>query len=796
MTKNSTTKKIVKTSLYFFSGIALLALIAIISGFFILRGSLPILSGELKSAGLTAPVTIERDTLGIPTITGVNRQDVAQALGFLHGQERFFQIDLMRRAAAGELSELFGSAAIDIDKQRRLHQFRKKSKEILASFSPEEKAIIDAYTRGVNDGINSLSSRPFEYLILGLSPKNWDSEDSILASITLFFELQDDTGAPDLIRGYTKALLPESVYNFFIFNGSAWEAALDGSTRPILPIPPVEDFAYLKVYDKLKEPESSITDVPKLGGSNNWAITGKHTADGKAIIACDMHLKLAEPNIWYRAALVYKDNSGNQVKIVGASLPGTPGMVIGSNGFIAWGWTNSFLDTTDLILIKRDETNSNRYMTVNGPTDFIHETETIYVKGADPVTFPIVKTIWGPVSNDKFFENQMAIQWVAHYKEAYNFKVLNLETSKSAAEALKNLRDVRVPVLNCVVADNEGHIGWMLAGSLPNRKGFDGTVPVFNDDGTKNWEGFADTSNYPVIYNPKDEYVWTANNRVLGTDWKIEINKEGYLNGIRAYKIRNKLHTLENGTPKDMLALQLDTDGEFMQRWQTLLLDVLNNNPETERTKELKHVVESWDKHASINSSGYYWIHRFRELTTQHILARFLHPCFDAWPEFSKVKRDYEEPVWTIVSQKLDYLINPSYGSWQNELMAYVNQMLDKDLIGSKTIANLVWGDKTILNMQHPFTKVIPSLSNILDMPHQALPGDYFMPRLAGPQAGASQRFAVSPGKEEEGIFHSPGGQCGHPLSPHYSDLHEAWVKGEPTPLLSGATIETLVLKP
>lgn len=793
MIKSTRTKKIIKAT-----ALILIAtlFIVLLSGYFILRGSLPILSGELKSAELTAPVTIERDGSGIPTIKGANRQDVAQALGFLHGQERFFQIDLMRRAAAGELSELFGPAAISIDKQRRLHQFRKNAKEIFANFSPQEKAITEAYARGVNDGINSLSNRPFEYLLLGLNPKAWTPEDSILASITLFFELQEEAGAPDLIRGYTKALLPESVYNFFLFNGSAWEAAVDGSSRPILPIPSAEDFAYLKVFDQLQEPESSISDVPKLGGSNNWAITGKHTQDGKALIACDMHLKLSQPNIWYRAALEYKDQNGNDVKISGASLPGTPGMVIGSNGHIAWGWTNSFLDTTDLILIKKDETNPNRYMTVNGPTEFINEVEIINVKGTDPVHFSVLKTIWGPVSQEKFFDHSMAIQWVAHYKESYNFKIIHLETNKTVTEALNTIREVRVPVLNFVVADSEGHIGWMLAGSLPNRKGFDGTIPVFNDDGSKSWDGLADTKNYPMIYDPKEECVWTANNRVLGNDWDIEINSEGYLNGIRAYQIRNKLQKLENSTPKDMLALQLDTDGEFMLRWQTLLLDVLNKNPDSDRIKELKQVVESWDKHASTNSSGYYWIHRFRELTTQHILARFLHPCFDAWPEFSKIKRDYEEPVWMLVSQQPDYLINPRYGSWQKELMVYVNQMLDQDLVESKTIDTMTWGNKTILNMQHPFSKVIPSLSRILDMPHEALPGDYFMPRLAGPQAGASQRFVVSPGKEAEGIFHSPGGQCGHPLSPHYSDLHEAWVNGEPTPLLAGKTVHTLVLRP
>lgn len=787
--------KLFKISLYAVGTLTALLIIAISAGYFFLRGSLPQLAGNAKVTGLTAPVVIERDSLGIPTIRGKNRLDVSRALGFLHAQDRFFQMDLMRRASAGELSELFGKAAINIDKKRRLHQFRKRSKQIYENLSIEEKENLQAYTEGVNCGIDALSVRPFEYLFLRQQPKHWQPEDTLLVSFGLFFELQEDAGLPDLARGYMKSLLPESVYHFFVDNGSTWEAALDGSHKSILPIPPSEDFSYLKTYDKQQMPQSEISDILRLGGSNNWAITGNRTADGKPIIACDMHLKLAVPNIWYRATFIYPDSNGNEAQIFGATLPGAHCMIIGSNKHIAWGWTNAYLDTTDLVVVKFNPGDTNRYLTPQGDVELEREIEFINVKGEDPIPFEIQKTIWGPISPNKFYDDAMAIQWIAHLTESLNVRLTILENSNTVEEALQNIQKVRIPLLNFVVVDNNGHIGWTIAGIIPKRIGFDGTVPVSYADGSCKWEGYQDVKDHPVIYDPPQNCIWTANNRIVNNNWKIPVNQEGYLNGIRAFQIRDKLQNAENCTSQDMLTLQLNTEGLFFERWQSLLLTVLKEHLDMPEIAKLHEVVINWNKHSSPDSASYYWIRRFREITLQHLLARFLHPCFDAWSDFSHTSRDFEEPVWMLVSQKPDYLINPVFGSWENELLAYVEEMLEKDLSTSNTIDTVTWGRKTVLQMQHPFSKVIPALQPFLDMPKQSLPGDYYMPRLAGPQAGASQRMIVSPGNEEKGIYHSPGGQCGHPLSPHYCDCHEAWVNGTPTPFLPGKTVHTLVLK-
>lgn len=786
-------KKTYKIFLIAAGSCAALAFIAIATAYFLLRGSLPQMSGEALVPGLSAPAIVKRDNAGIPTIQAASRLDVAHALGFVHAQERFFQMDLMRRAAAGELSELFGAAAIRFDKQRRLHQFRNHVKQIYNGLSPDEVALLNAYAEGVNSGLDALSVRPFEYLILQSDPDYWKPEDALLVSFGLFFELQDSTGNADLTRGYMKELLPNAVYDFFVNNGSYWEAALDGSRLPIRDIPGPEEFSYLRSFDiERNQKISAIKDVGNLGGSNNWAITGSRTADGKAIVACDMHLRLAVPNIWYRAAFIYPDKHGEETSISGATLPGTPCMIIGSNGRIAWGWTNAFIDTTDIIIVKADDADPDRYLVPGGSLPFQRETEMIMVKGENPIPLQVTKTIWGPLAEEKFFDSPVAIQWVAHREDALNMRLAELETVKSSEEALQAIREIKIPVLNFVVADSQGHIAWSLIGAIPKRKGFDGTAPVSCADGEMKWEGLADAEKYPVVFDPSQEIVWTANNRVLGED-TLRFNQEGYINGIRAYQIRDKLQKASQAAPEDMLAIQMDTEGLFFERWQSLLLTLLQDKPQF---AELKEAVQAWDKHSDPGSAGYYWIRRFREITLQHLLARVLHPCFEAWPDFAHTNRDFEEPVWMLVSQKPEYLINPAYGSWENELLAYIKEMLEKDIDDSDSVKDITWGRKTVLQMKHPLSSALPFLKPFLDMPSESVPGDLFMPKVAGPREGASQRMVVSPGNEKAGIFHAPGGQSGHPLSPHYRDGHEDWITGAPSRFLPGEAVHTLVLRP
>jgi len=786
-------RKIWRFFSYFLLSCVVLACVAGIGFYIFMRGSLPQLSGTINVPGLDRPVVVERDSLGVPTITAKSRTDIAFALGFIHAQDRFFQMDLLRHAAAGELSELVGQKALAFDKERRIHQPRKVINAVWQNVRPEERELLQSYTAGVNRGLASLSVRPFEYGILRLEPKPWQPEDSLLVTYNLFFALGDYNGCQDITRGVMKECLPPAVYDFFVNNGSKWDAPLDASVLPIRPLPYAEDFAYL---DKVRPPEVQMARhdaLPERGASNEWAVSGATRQDGRALLACDMHLNLAVPNIWYRAAFSYHDGNDQVVRICGVTMPGAPAMVIGSNGFIAWGLTNGFVDTTDVVTIEQHPEDSSLYKTPEGWRPFDIEVETINVKGGAPVFYPIRKTIWGPVLGDKFFGTSLALRWVAHNPDCINLRLAKLETTHDVAGAMGVAQEVQLPILNFLVADSEGNIGWSLVGAIPERRGFNGTVPVSFADGSRSWVGDVNRKNYPCLQNPASGCLWTANNRCVGREMGDFYNQEGYLNGIRAWQIHEKLFLLDNPSEQDFFDLQLETRAPFFERWQKKLIEVLQKAPQTPQRKALLVCVQKWDGRCEASSVGYYWIRSFREAVRQKILHQVFAPCYHSWSGFTYHSRDYEEPVWMIVEKRPSYLVDPRAGNWDREFLTIVDTMLAEN---HNQVSRQHWGRHNKLRMQHPISRALPFASFLLDMPREELSGDFFVPRVATSKNGASERMVVCPGKEESAILHVPGGQSGHPLSPYYRAGHEDWVHGRPTPFLPGATVHTLLLAP
>lgn len=787
-------KKCCKYALVFMFFILIAALLV---GYSLLKGSLPQLSGTYPVSNLNHQVRIERDGRGIPSIHAGSRLDVAQALGFLHAQDRFFQMDLMRRASAGELSELFGARTLDFDKSRRFHQFRKRSQVMMENLPAVDRELLQAYTEGVNAGIKSLKVRPFEYLLLFSEPQPWLPEDTFLVCFGLFLQLQDPKGEISMARGYMKNMLPEDVYDFFVHNGSAWQASLDASYKPSLPIPPEDSFAYL-----LPSPQESIPSVDDIkkasefhvGGSNQWAVQGSRSHDGNAMLACDMHLKLSLPGIWYRAGFIYPNASGDLVSVYGATLPGSPFMIIGSNQNIAWGYTNACINTTHLVLLDQDAQSNEGYKTPTGPQKLETEVEVIKIKGQDPFSYPIKKSLWGPVLNEEFFGHRVAVSWIAHDPACMNMNLIKFETVKNVDQALQVAKEVRVPVLNFMVADKEGHIGWTLIGGILERSGFEGNTPESLSDGTKKIQGYKDSNAYPSITDPSQEYLWTANNRQLGDEWVHVMGRTGFVNGMRAYQIHKNLSQANAFDAQKMLELQMNNEATFFDRWHSLMLDLLEQAQTTASRQELKAIIEKWDHCCNSDSAAFYWIRNFRKIALHNIVSRLLAPCISAYPSFPLAYFDFEEPVWMIVSEKPAYLAASSFNNWHEELMSYIDEMI-KDTPSSK-LKEETWGKNAYLKMQHPMHESLPIFQEWLRMPHSHISGDYYVLRFHTSSEGASQRMVVSPGKEEQGIFQMPGGQSGHPLSPHFCDCHVDWLKGHPTPFLPGKTEHTLVLTP
>jgi penicillin G amidase len=774
--------------------------------YFQLRASLPQLDGAATLPGLSAPVTIERDALGVPTVSGRTRADVARALGFAHAQDRFFQMDLLRRHAAGELAELFGQPALDHDKTVRGYEFRAQARAVLAALAPGEGALLAAYTDGVNASLHSLRAKPFEYLVLHTDPQPWKPEDSVLVIYAMTLDLQD-AGTYERSLAALRATYGKSALDFFAPLRTPDDAALDGSTAPLAPVPSarVIDLRHLAI--NAPAPATPRAEFA-FAGSNAFALSGAHTANGAALLANDMHLALRVPNIWYRASLTWFDPApsnlppgtfGAQRRVTGVTLPGTPVIVAGSNGRIAWGFTNAYADTSDLVSVDLAIGTDTLYQTKHGLAKIDTREETILVKGSAPVTLDVSWTEWGPIIGQDDSRRPLALRWTAHEPAAANFSLVQLETAQTAAEALAIAHRAGIPAQNFLVADADGAIGWTIAGRLPKRVGFDGRLPVSWTFGDRYWDGLLAPDDVPQILAPAPGRLWSANQRMIGGDAFAKIGDGGYERPYRAAQIRDDLAALEHATPRDLLAIELDDRALFLARWQKLLLATLTPGAVAEKSSraELLRLAENWAGHAGTDSVSYRLVRAFRLQVAQLVFAPIFAPCAEACPDFDYTRFNYEPPLWTLLAQKPPHLLNPKFLRWDDLLLAAADAVMDDLHRQGVPPERATWGRYNLAHIQHPFSRFLPGpLARFLDLPADPLPGDEDMPRVQTVQHGASERFVVSPGHEDEGIFEMPGGQSGHPLSPFYRAGHEAWVRGEPTPFLPGKTEHTLVLNP
>lgn len=770
-----------------------------------LRGSLPLTEGDVALPGLSESVLVERDELGVPTLQGSERRDLSRALGFVHAQERFFQMDLSRRQAAGELAELVGEAALGLDRKQRIHRFRDRSRGRLETLPPEVLSHVVAYAEGVNAGLAALAAVPFEYLVLGLEPEPWLPEDSLLVIFAMYFELHDEDGSRESSWGLLNDLLGPEMFAFLAPWGTEWDAPIVGGPLPTVPLPGPE------VFDLRDDPTSvapgGTETTPELKeerpaavgiGSNNWAVAGPRTTHGGAILANDMHLGHSVPNIWFRASLAYPDPDApeRRRRITGVTLPGAPPvMITGSNGEIAWGFTNSYGDWVDLVELEPADGGTDRYKTPEGPREIEVRQEILRAKGGSEEVLEIPETIWGPVIDSDHRGRRRALRWTAHDPEAIGLDFLALEGAASVDEALTIAGRIGAPPQNFVVADRNGRIGWTIMGPMPRRFGHDGRLPTSWADGTRGWNGYLGADERPRVVDPPGGRIWTANARVVDGEALAAIGHGGYDLGARAGQIRDGLLALDRADERDLLAIQLDDRALFLERWRELLLATLE--PDDPRHAELRELVESWSGRASVDSAGYRLVRAFRLFLRDQVYDALTAACEEADERFDHGEfQQAEGPLWRLVSERPAHLLNPLYSTWDEQLTRAVDATLDYFGDSPGPLADRTWGERNTSSIRHPLSRFVPLGALWLDMPATPLPGDANMPRVQGPSFGASERMVVSPGREAEGFFHMPTGQSGHPLSPHYGDGHDAWIRGEPTPFLPGETVTTLVLTP
>jgi penicillin amidase len=770
----------------------------------LLRGTLPQLDGEIAVGGIANEVSIERDGLGIPTIRGANRIDVAHGLGFVHAQDRFFQMDLLRRQSAGELSELFGEQALPMDRRHRVHRFRSRAGAVLAAMEDTDRAVLDAYVAGVNDGLEQLGGRPWEYLFLQSTPAPWRPEDTVLAVQTMYFQLNDENAERESTRGMIRDLLGEQTYAFLAPLGDGWDAPIFGEPYGPVPVPAPEsvDLRGATATRGTAPQAAALLDRSPAAavGSNNWAVAGAHTAHGGALLANDMHLPLQVPHVWYRASLVYPDARGGERRVTGVSLPGTPAIVVGSNGDVAWCFTNTYGDWVDLVVLEPGPDNPDgAYLTAEGPLPFTRHQEVLHAKEGSEQSFEVLETIWGPVIDRDHLGRRRALRWIAHDPPAVSFELVRLESAANVDEAVEIANQIGAPPQNFVVADGDGRIAWTVLGPIPRRFGHDGRVPSSWAAGDRGWDGYLEPGEYPRVFDPPSGRLWTANGRVASGEMMARIGLGTYAQGGRASQVRDRLLALDNASEADMLAIQLDDEARFLVRWRELLLGVLTAEATAAdpRRAELRRLVEDWGGHAAVDSVGFRMVRGYRLFLAEQLFEAITAACKEVDEHFDFFRLPlYEGPLWQLVTERPSHLLAPRFTDWDEQLLAAVDDTIDYFETDGAVLAERSWGERNTARIRHPFSRALPLLSRWLDMPATPLPGDSHMPRFQSSDEGASERLAVSPGREAEGYFHMPAGQSGHPLSPHYKDSHQAWERGEPTPFLPGATMHTLTLRP
>jgi len=770
----------------------LVGIVVVVIGvaWFLLRGSLPALEGEQSVAGLQARVSVSRDALGVVTIDAGSEADAMRALGLVHAQERYFEMDLMRRAAAGELSELFGPAAVPTDQRMRVHRLRARTDAHLAQALGERPQVVQAYVEGVNRGLGSLRVRPWPYLLLRQQPTAWTATDSVLAGLAMYADLQDPTNENELAMRRIREVEPPALYALLSHDGSEWDAPLFGEARGNALLPPADAL-------QLRNDQRSVSTAHEgtseragqdVHGSNNFAVAGALTADGRAILADDMHLGLRAPNLWFRVRLRYPDPAApdGQVDVSGFSLPGLPAIVVGSNGHVAWGFTNSYIDNADFMPVAAGAEGVQ-----------VHE-ERIRVAGGADVSLRVRETAWGPILRERADGSGEALRWTAQLPGAVSMAFADMARAGDLDDALKIADRAGIPTQNLLLADAKGRIAWRLIGARPDRaadcppSSFTTVAPAH----CAPWAIRSDQS--PALVDPPSQRLWTANGRVLdGADLAVAGNA-GYDLGARGRQIRDDLNAKQRFSERDLLAIQVDDRAVFLERWWTLLRQVVEYSDDP-ALKRLEAASRQWEGHASAEAVSYRIARGFRSKVQDIITTALLAPAKQSLGE------DYLEPklaqvegvLWPLVSEQPAHLLPAPYADW-NALLADAARQAETELAEKGAdLSRRTWGERNTAAICHPISRALPAFARPwLCMPADALPGDSNLPRVQGPSFGASQRMVVSPGHEADGIIHMPGGQSGHPLSPFWGAGHEDWVHGRPTPFLPGKVRYTLVLEP
>jgi penicillin G amidase len=808
-----------------------LLIIAIVAGatawWFIYR-PLPQLDGSISLPGLQKEVSVERDNWGVPHIRAASLVDAVEAQGYVVAQDRLWQLDLMRRASRGQLSEIFGPLAIKSDKQFRTFGFSRAADRDFAAMDKDSRALMEAYARGVNAFIQQhQNTLPLEFTLLKYKPQPWQPTDSLVIAGYMYQTLTD-TWERELDRAKVEERVGadrskdlfsvDAPMDHFVVgdpdvpnDGSQASRAdpdddddddddmpTDSILKAAVPSPAgvgtPETFADItsalwpSVQGYLEVTQSEIR---KGLGSNNWVVSGAHTATGKPLLANDTHLELSIPPIWYEIHLTTPNFNAK-----GFTLPGAPLIVIGHNDHIAWGFTNNGADVQDLYIETFNPSSPDEYR-VNGAWVKAQVfDETIRVKGQPDEHLRVIVTRHGPVvhqEGDKVY----ALRWTALEPGGLGSTYNWLSTAKNWHEFREVMKRVWGPGQNAVYADVEGNIGYIMAARVPIRKKGHGEVPIPGDTDAYEWTGYIPFDQLPKALNPDSGLIVTANARVVGPNYKPYLT-DRWEEPYRTARIYDLLHDKMNLRPIDMLKVETDT----YSYPHAFLADQMASaakkvQPKDARAKRLVDGLRDWNGIADADSSLVSFLVMARRAALELILEPYLGKETNLYSWRSTVF------LQKILTDRPAKWLPPAYKTYDELLAATADRAVAMlaEQTKSESVEDWQWKELNSLEMLHPIGRE-GFLKHLLSITGKPQSGTGYSVRAATKRHGPSMRFIANLANWDDSILLIPAGESGQVGSGHYTDQFSYWYEGKPivSPYSDAAEAKsrkhTLTLKP
>ncbi len=728
---------------------------------------------ELKVDGLKQSVTVKRDSRWIPYIEAQNEDDLYFAQGYVMASDRLWQMDLMRRLSQGETAEIFGKLTLEEDKRWRKLGFTKIAEESIPLLSSHLRKALENYARGVNSYISTLddANLPVEFKILQYKPRQWKPTDTITIGKILSDALSN-TWRNDLLRAsfqknlsaekYADATQTVTPYDVILFGKDGDK--VEGQKSKIKSQIVVTDRDLQMAENDYKNRQNSLERIglfaEELAASNNWVISGKKTANGKPILSNDPHLQAAAPGIWYMAHLSTVD-----LRMAGVTFPGVPGIVLGHNDSIAWGATNVGPDVQDLYLETFNE--EGKYKTPKGwETPKVRKEEIKVKKGlmspeTETVSIDVVETRNGVIYTEEGGQ-KFALKWTARDPKNQEFEVFYLlNRAKNWTEFRNALQTYGGATQNFVYADTKGNIGWTAAGRIPIRKTGDGAFPYDGSTDDGEWIDYIPFAELPQLYNPTSGFIVTANQRIVGTDYKYQQISRDIATPWRARRIYDQINANSKITFGDVTNILRDV----YSLPHTMLAKEITNL-EAASTETLA-VLKKWDGKMSADSQGALLINAIRNQIAD------------------KIAEDNKSmPSYIVRERILPLILKDKPAGWLPKgFSSYVELFKTADKLARESLqkqfgedqSKWVWGAIFKANFPHPLAAA-PLIGGQFTTPNVGIDGSGVTPNVG---SSVSMRHITSPNNWDNTRFVIPLGQSGDPKSSHYKDQFDSWNQGE-----------------